>query len=149
MQAGSAEPKLTWTPGASCTMTNRSIGSLSAASWPPRCFCCSQIYTAGHAVWFVVGPWGFREGPGSPHNPDGWPWGVSWGPPEPPGPGPKYRKTHNLCRAPKRPRSVAVKSTLLALLAMMARAVPTRAWMHVHGLQISPACQCGQPDTIL
>ena len=40
-------------------------------------------------VWVVVGPWGFREGPGSRRNPDGWPWGASRGTTEPSGPGHK------------------------------------------------------------
>ncbi len=48
-------------------------------------------------VWFLVGPGGYREGPGSLQNPDGLPWGASRGPSEPPGPGPKNLKTHTCC----------------------------------------------------
>ena len=40
-------------------------------------------------LWVVVCPWGFREGPGSRRNPDGWPWGASRGTTEPAGPGHK------------------------------------------------------------
>ncbi len=53
----------------------------------------------GFVVWFVVGPGRSREGPGSPRNPEGWPWVAFRGHPGPLGPGPKNIKTHNLCRA--------------------------------------------------
>jgi hypothetical protein len=47
-------------------------------------------------VWVVVGPRGFREGPGSRRNPDGWPWGASRGPRSPRVPGQKYKNQYLL-----------------------------------------------------
>ena len=54
-------------------------------------------------VWVVVGPRGFREGPGSRRNPDGWPWGASRGPRSPRVPGHKYKNPYLLWGPFKRP----------------------------------------------
>ncbi len=48
-----------------------------------------SFWLIGFLVWFVVGPRFFLEGPGSPRNPEGWPWVASRGPRGPRSPGQK------------------------------------------------------------
>ncbi len=69
-----------------------------------RCLTTTRLlnrfgWLIGFWVWFVMGPGGLPGGPGGPRNFDGWPWGASRGPPEPPGPGPKSLKTNTFRRA--------------------------------------------------
>ena len=59
------------------------------------------VWLIGFLVCFAVGPGGFREGPGSPRNPDTYPWGASRGPPEPMGPGPQKLNSHTCWPAPR------------------------------------------------
>jgi hypothetical protein len=62
--------------------------------------CSAEFFwLTGFLVWFVVGPGLFREGPGSPRNPEGMSLGGLPGPLGPPEPGSKKTKAYTFCWA--------------------------------------------------
>ncbi len=63
------------------------ILSWSVSFWPQTLDCSvDPFWLICLLVWFVVGPGGCREGPGSLRNPNRWPWGPPGGPRTPLGP---------------------------------------------------------------